>query len=263
MLSPSSINLYKQCPRKWYYRYVKRMKTLPSIHLTRGTIAHSALEDFYQINLENFSQENYKHELKGVLFDLFNKHWNNKKEELESLNLTEEQIQFYYMETIDMLTNWFNRFLGKFEKNIPKFGLVEGFNKLKPKTEVEYISWEKGVKGFIDAVHEEEKVIRLMDYKTSAKDFMTEEYKLQLAIYAMLYEEKHGIKPTLVGIDFLRHGEKNLFVDETLIEFAKAEVEIMHLNTESEDIQDYPKNQTPLCKWSTGQCDFYEHCSKE
>jgi len=33
--------------------------------------------------------------------------------------------------------------------------------------------------------------------------------------------------------------------------------------TISEDKGEYPKQESPLCKWSTGQCDFFEHCVKD
>ena len=45
-----------------------------------------------------------------------------------------------------------------------------------------------------------------------------------------------------------------------MVEAARAEVEIVHMSTESETILDYPKKEGPLCKWRTGQCDFYDVC---
>ena len=42
---------------------------------------------------------------------------------------------------------------------------------------------------------------------------------------------------------------------------AMFEIEQIHMHTEmTEDIIDYERNVTPLCKWRTGQCDFYEVC---
>jgi CRISPR/Cas system-associated exonuclease Cas4 (RecB family) len=85
---------------------------------------------------------------------------------------------------------------------------------------------------------------------------MTPEYKLQLAIYALLYEEKHGKKPDIVGVDFLRHKSHHLKVDQELVDFAKLECRFIQEQTISEDIEDYSKKKGFLCNY----CDFYEHC---
>jgi ATP-dependent helicase/DNAse subunit B len=61
--SPSSINTYNQCPRKYYYQYILKLPTRPSIHLVRGNIAHSVLEDFFSIThltLESVMEEGFE-----------------------------------------------------------------------------------------------------------------------------------------------------------------------------------------------------------
>ena len=63
-----------------------------------------------------------------------------------------------------------------------------------------------------------------------------------------------------VGVDFLKHGEEYLDVDEDLIKLAKLECELIHVNTQTKEKADYPKKPGPLCKWSTGQCNFYGKC---
>ena len=58
--SPSSINTFKQCKRKYYYQYIEKLPTLPNIHQVRGNIAHSVLEDFFDTEISEFTTENYK-----------------------------------------------------------------------------------------------------------------------------------------------------------------------------------------------------------
>jgi hypothetical protein len=42
------------------------------------------------------------------------------------------------------------------------------------------------------------------------------------------------------------------------------EIEQIHAATEDADsLMQYPKKQSPLCKYSTGQCDFYEICMRD
>lgn len=258
--SPSSINTYKQCPRKYYYQYIEKLPTSTSIHLLRGGIVHSVLEDFYDAKLDEERTQNYRF-LHLRLLSLFTKHWKQNKGKLEKLGLPDEELQFYFDESVMMLQNWFNRFKNKMDGRTGRGETFEqAFVSLTPKREEEYRSEEYMVRGFIDVVHEVDGQTVVLDYKTSKKDDITEEYRLQLAIYALLYEEKHGKRPSFVGIDFLKSIEKMLPVDEELIKHARFEVEQIHASTESNHINDYPQRPSPLCKWSSGQCDFYDAC---
>jgi CRISPR/Cas system-associated exonuclease Cas4 (RecB family) len=119
--------------------------------------------------------------------------------------------------------------------------------------------------GFIDVLElVDDKVVRVMDYKTSGKDAITPEYELQLAIYALLVHETYGYPPEEVAIQFLKFGERNVKVHPELLDLAKKECAFVTEKTQSEDIKDYPKKVTPLCKWEnargSGQCDFYDVC---
>ena len=84
--SPSSINTYKQCPRKYYYTYITKYPTLPSIHLIRGNVAHSALEHFYDISnehLEKLGITDYEIVYAPTL--LFGKMWSTRELRLASV----------------------------------------------------------------------------------------------------------------------------------------------------------------------------------
>lgn len=258
--SPSSINTYKQCPRKYYYVYIKKLKTLPSIHLIRGKIVHSVLEDFFKIDANKLPDDNCEMLLQGLLIDFLKNKWVEAEAEFEELDMTEAQQLFYFEETQKMTVYWLENFLKKLKKENLSF--KEAFKKWKPITEEEFSSEKYQVRGFIDAIHEFEDEVIVMDYKTSKKDAVIPGYRLQLAIYALLYNEKHGRLPTKAGIDFLRHGERMIDVDEELLKLAKLELELIHTNTNSDNMLDYPKKESPLCKWHSGQCDFYDYCFK-
>ncbi len=259
--SPSSINTYKQCPRKYYYNYILKLPTVASIHLIRGKIVHSVLEDFFKIDISTIDGEHKEFELNVLLQSMFKEKWANARNELIELGLGQHKLEFYYEESQEMVNSWFESLLNRIQlKQNKHLTFDEAFNLLKPETEVYFKSDEHKVQGFIDAVHNIEGEISLIDYKSSKKDVISNEYRLQLAIYALLYYEKYGKHPNIVGVDFLRHGLKYLKVDEELIELAKKECSLIQENTISEDIQDYPMKTSPLCKWSTGQCDFYDIC---
>ncbi len=261
--SPSSINTFKQCTRKYYYQYIAKLPTIPNVHQVRGNIAHSTLEKFYDIDISTITSENYPLRFRQAIQQLFLYHWNQSKTELKKLSLNNDQEQFYFEETMLMLMNWTNQFITKIteEISVRNISVQEAFQLLTPLREEQYHSDNYSVRGFIDAIHHIEDEVHILDYKTNSKFEIKEEIKLQLAIYSLLYFEKHGKMPSKVGIFFLRHKLKQLNVDAELLELAKKEIGLVHAHTsQTEDIKDYPRCVGPLCKWSTGQCDFYDTC---
>lgn len=264
--SPSSINTYKQCPRRYYYSYIKKLEVLPNIHQIRGKIAHAALEKFYDIDLlpKEDNCEDYQDYFKTSIQRLFLFYWKNHEAELEEVNLSKDQETFYFEETMLMLMNWVNHFLEELSEEISKgIPLEEAFRKITPIREKRYFSENYYVQGFIDAIQHLEEEIRIIDYKTNSNLEITEEQRLQLGIYSLLYQEKHGKKPLKAGIFFLRHKLRLFKVDEELLELAKKEIELIHQNTVSEEIKDYPQKVSPLCRWSSGKCDFFDACQPE
>ncbi len=257
--SPSSINTYKQCPRKYFYQYIEKLPGSTSIHLIRGSVVHSVLEDFYDIEIDETT--NFRH-LHMRALSLFTKYWKKNKVKLDGLGLTQDELQFFFDESVMMIQNWFNRFKNKMNARMEeeRETFAQAFVKLTPIREEEYRSEAFMVRGFVDLIHEIDGKTIVLDYKTSKKDDMTEPYRLQLAIYAMLYEEKHGKKPDYVGIDFLKSIEKLLPVDDELVQHAKFELEQIHASTVSNEMADYQQRPSPLCKWRSGQCDFYDTC---
>ena len=260
MQSPSSINTYFKCPRKYFYIYKLRIPGSPSIHLVRGSVAHLVLEKMYTLLPEVIS-DNYKANLSVIISEMLKKYWAESKEDFDKLDMSAQEIGMYFDETKKMLLKYLDSVTKKIDAEMEK-GLTfpDAFRKLTPEVEKEYMSWDYYVKGFIDVIENVDEKIRLMDYKTSKRAKMTDQYKLQLAIYALLYKLKHGRLPDEVGIYFLKHGEMCLPVNDELIKHAEFKIEQIHASTDSDELVDYKKNQTPLCKWSSGQCDYYDYC---
>ncbi len=261
--SPSSINTFKQCTRKYYYQYIARLPTLPNVHQVRGTIAHAALEDFYEMSTAMLTADNYPQKCRGHIQSLFFHHWFKHKKQLGMLQLTKDQERFYFEETLLMLMNWVTHFIedmGLLRKQ-KALSAQDAFRQLTPIREQRFKSDHYSVQGFVDAIHHIEGEVHIIDYKTNASLELKEENKLQLAIYSLLYFEKYGKMPHKVGIFFLRHKLKLMKVDSELLELAKREIELVHKHTsKKEHIEDYPRCTGPLCKWSSGQCDFYDTC---
>jgi CRISPR/Cas system-associated exonuclease Cas4 (RecB family) len=255
--SPSSIGCFKQCPRKYYYQYIALLETKPNVHQVRGNIAHSVLENFFDQDVARLTLDSFELGLMEVMQDLLLREWKKADAKLSALGLTPVQKQFYFEDTLLMLLNWLNHFVRKvytIEGSFP-----ERFAKLTPIREEMIQSDALQAKGIIDAIESYDGQVRIMDYKTSSHSD-EEEYRLQLAIYTLLYHEKHGKLPDKAGIYFLKDRPKFIDVDESLLELARREIQLIHKHTQSSIVQDYPRTPGRLCKWSTGQCDFYDVC---
>jgi len=263
--SPSSINTYKQCPRKYFYQYILKYPTKENIHTVRGNIVHEALEKFFDVDLSKIDQGSFKKELSFYLKNLFDACWVGAAARLQRLAIDDEAKTHYYQESVQMLANWLNTFFNDMDNEIKAHNLTltAAFNKLKPiALEKEYKDAELMVRGFIDVIQQDGDDIILMDYKTSKSSEIKDEYLLQLGIYALLYEKQHNKFPKKVGLWFLK--DKPVFINVTpkLVKDALFQIEQIHFSTESDKISDYIKKESGLCKWSSGQCDFFDICKK-
>ena len=261
--SPSSINTFKHCHRKYYYQYIEKLPTLPNIHQIRGNIAHSTLENFYDIDISQWTNENIAQKIQSAIQTLFFHYWQQSKPRLQELHLSQDQERFYFEETMLMLMNWAKHFIEDVRTSVKekRITLAESFQLLTPIREQKFVSDHYSVQGFVDAIHHLEDEVHIIDYKTNASLEFKDEQKLQLAIYSLLYFEKNGKMPSKVGIFFLRHKLKMMDVDAELLELAKREINLVHAHTSAcEHINDYSQHVGPLCKWSSGQCDFFKVC---
>lgn len=259
--SPSSINTYNLCKRKYFYSYKLNLPRKENISALTGKAVHDALERFFKIDTSGIDKTNYELMLKQQLMHLFNLAWAKALPELLKLENDKETIRNYYQESIYMLQNFIDDFLNALSAAINGHTFQEAFEKLKPQTEVYLYSEKYNVHGYLDAVFNINGEIYIIDYKTGSKDNIKEDYLLQLAIYSLMFHERFGKLPHKVGLHFLRHGTKKyLEVNEELLNKAKKECELIQLNTESNSIRDYDKNPGPLCKWKDGQCSFYDMC---
>src|SRR4030042_1137452 len=112
--SPSSISTYKQCPRKYYYQYILRLKREPNIHQIVGGIAHYVLENCFDVDLGD--AQDHKTQLQKHMLTLLEKQWNHRKKEIESFNLSQSEKNYYFDEISLMLINWLSQFFDRVDK---------------------------------------------------------------------------------------------------------------------------------------------------
>jgi len=259
--SPSSINTFKQCKRKYYYNYIKKLPTQGSIHCVRGNIVHSTLENFYDLDLRNFTLDSYPTQFKISLQKELIYQWGKYKKELSELNMSKEELKPFFEKSMMMVLNWSDHFLGELNSKLVNSSIEEAFKAITPIREKEYKSEKHSIRGFIDSIHNKDGEIHIIDYKTNNKAEMKQSIKLQLAIYALLYEETHGILPDKVGAFFLKYKPHMIEVNKFMVEEAIREIDAVHTHTSTSELEeDYTRTVTGLCKWATGQCDFYDTC---
>jgi len=258
-LSPSSINLFRQCPLKWFKKYKQKQPTLPNIHLVRGKIVHEILEGFY--NIPGFLTLLKTQKLLPAMKQMLSSEWLSRRKELNELEMDEAELQNYYSETLKIIEDFYLNYVHKlyaYMEKLPGLGEMDYINRLTPHRERKYHDPERNVIGYIDVVEERDGIVRIIDYKTASKHVLTTEYKRQLAIYSYLYLKQKGRKPDEAGILFIKNGVslKVKKVTDELIEYAINEIDFVRARTQSDDIKDYEPYKTPLC----GYCAFKKVC---
>lgn len=238
-----------------------KLPSKPSIHLVRGNVAHTVLEDFFKNEFNNITEDNYEDIFKNYLQELLVDTWQDNKTKFDELDMQKEQMFFYFEETLNMVQNFADYFIEKVKPLLAEgIPIKRAITKLTPICEQKFVSTKRSVMGYVDAIEERKDGTYIIDYKTSKTAKMSNAYRLQLGIYALMYYEKYDKLPAKVGIYFLKHGERVIDATMDLVKEAEFEIEQIHAATEYKDIDDYPKKTSPLCKWSSGQCDFYEYC---
>jgi len=242
--SPTSINTYLRCPRKYYLKYILGLKEKPNIYLIRGQAVHHAIARLSRRDMKDpVDFDN----LKMDLLKLFEEYWLSQEKEIQLLGLGKETLEEIYHEGTEMMAGWLIRYIKDF---------MSGQKELE--IELKLISETHGVMGFIDAVRYQDGKVLLVDYKTSKSEDMTRDIKVQMAIYALLFKENFKVLPDSIIIDFLKHqSQAKLKVNEQLVQFAIKICKEIRDKTISLNEGDYPCQCGGCCEKdfvSDGRC---------
>lgn len=228
ILSPTAINTYLSCPRKFYLRYIRKLGTRPSIHLVRGNIVHKVLCRYNRLpegmraNLDPLS-------LHLILLEAFEEEWERASSRLAALQLPDSVLDEFRDESQLMVIHfafWVER------RQLP----------LSRRSEVRLASKAHKLMGIVDAVHGKDSGAVLVDYKTSKRAEITPDIQRQAALYALLHQDMYGQAPKEVLIHFLKFDEPPLVihVDEELVDYARMVTQSVHDRTQSQEEEDYP-----------------------
>ena len=227
-LSPTAINTYLSCPRKFFLRYIRKLKTKPSIYLIRGSIVHRVIERFHRES-GSHTFESTAHKTISRLLGIFEEQWKNAGFRLDSLDLSPQEIQDYHDESRIMVIN-FGCWVHKSKHSRPD------------RAEVRLFSKKLGLMGIIDAVFRSDNESVLVDYKTSRKSEITSDIERQAALYALLWKDINGLAPSEEWIHFLNSEDEPsvIHIDEHFLSYAKITLESIKEKTRSVDEADYP-----------------------
>lgn len=228
ILSPTAINTYLSCPRKYYLRYIKRLRTKPSIHLIRGNVIHKTIQTFHRECARG--PPSSETEIGESLLKTFNQLWQESKQDIDPLGLPQSEIDAFHDDSERMLLNFAN------------WAARQETSPLVNDSEVRIFSDYLGLMGIIDAVRMDNGNVSLIDYKTSKNPMVTDEIMRQAVLYALLYRDRYNRTPNVVCIHFLKSpGDPiNIHIDELFLEYAEILLESVREKTRSTNENDYP-----------------------
>jgi len=255
-LSKSRVKTWVKCPREFYYKYVKDIKTEETESMVRGTAVHESIEGFYE-NAAEYVEENES--APEMLFELM---VNNSREDwrdyLDPYLINFLGFERRRLEQVDSMEEWLP--VGVEEENWEKiFGddipILMGYADVLlpassfPNAEVPYNS------GCV-----------LIDFKTGDlnRKYTSPEQAgvyLDLAFYSTLFDDEFDIvavgayypkEDSLITSDVSE--DRQNFIEKVCEDISEAD---------EDDLSDYPTKEGPLCAWGEGEderCDYYNQC---
>lgn len=240
-LSPSSASSYRECARRWKFRYVDRLPDPPGEAAVTGTFTHMVLEKLMQEPVEDRTVDRAKELAREV--------WPNMENsrDYRSLDLDENASRNF-------------RWNG--------WRAIEGLWELEDPGKVRVAATEQDVRveingvpfrGIIDRVDETDGGLVITDYKSgkAPSERFSSNYATQMLLYAAALTELQGHKPAKAQLLYL--GQKVVEVeitDENLVE-AVDELRTTWLAImESCISQEFEASVGPLCGW----CPFVAQC---
>lgn len=251
--SHSRISTYENCPRRFKYRYIDKLK--PEIEGTieshLGTAVHSTLEWIYK---EVMERENWSPKIDEIIqryTEEWQKDFSDEKIKIVNRNLTARD---YFNKGIQFLIDYYTR-------NTPfKDGTIECEKGILIDLDPE---GKYKLQGFIDRLvyNVETGEYEVHDYKT-AKTLPTQEKMdkdRQLALYAIAIKNKYGKEKEISLIwHYLAHN-KIIKSKRTNEELEKLKRETVRKIKEIESVKEFPAKESILCNW----CEFQNTCKKQ
>jgi DNA helicase-2/ATP-dependent DNA helicase PcrA len=209
--SYSQIDVYMQCPLKYYYMYVLKIPPKPNAALSFGITVHNALRDFYTL-LKQCQEGLGFNDIPSEkdLLDAFEKHWvsfgyQGKKHEQQRKEVGREMMSNFYSKIFDEKSRPYmleEKFTGHIGENL-FVGKIDRVDVVDMDSEIP--------------------IVDIIDYKTGhVKSDSEIKSDLQLPLYVLFAQMAYGFKVRKAKYIFVEHGiEKEVDISEKRIEKAK------------------------------------------
>lgn len=247
-ISYSSLETYKNCPLKYKFQEIDKIKTPKSKDAVFGTIIHSAMKFIHTPGILSPTLEQ--------ALEYFSNSWNptvfaSPDEERAAFTQGAKIIQDYYQ-----------------RNNPANFNIISLESRFQ--IEIGKTVHKHIVSGIIDRIDRTPNGFEIIDYKTAKKMPAQEsaETSLQLSIYLKAFlsrypNEKDNLNNITVSLYYLKHGMK-LSARRTNEQLAETETQFLEIIDLIEE-KKFEPNISPLCDWCGYQniCPMWKHKFKE
>lgn len=256
--SYSAIETYLQCPQKYKFQEIDKIRAPKSKEALFGTLIHSALKFM-------FERTPLFPTLDEVM-NYFKTHWpSREKFELEEKNdplkraWTEEEEKIYFEEGIRILKRFY-------EKNAPwNYTVVDLESRFELPLEDGKTGEMHTLAGIIDRIDRlPDGSYEIIDYKTSKKMPSQEglDKNLQLSLYSMGLQKRWPhltVSDISLSLYFVKHGEK-LSTKRTLEALEKTKISITEtirsIQNRIREKKEFEPTPSILCNW----CEYRPLC---
>ncbi len=250
--SYSALNTYQQCPLKFKFQEIDRIRVPKGIEAVFGNIVHNCLKFMFE-----------RSPLYPALDEVIGR-FANLWQEKEVANINPDEEKAYYEDGISILKNFY-RLNQPWNFNV--LDLESRFEVLIPDSQAKE---EHILAGIIDRIDKTaDSSFEIIDYKTSRRLPSQENLNkdLQMSIYHLgisrrwPHLEPNNIKLSLY---FLKHGEK-ITTSRSLEDLEKTKTFVVGLINEIkkriENNFDFPPFPSPLCGWCgyKPMCPMWKH----
>ncbi len=249
--SYSALTTYQQCPLKFKFQEIDRIRVPKGLETVFGATVHSCLKFMFE--------HTPLYPTLDEVIDKFRTLWQNK----EITEINEEEDKAYYEDGISILKNFYR---ANQPWNFNALELESRFEVLIPGNEENHVL--TGIIDRIDKISNTD-IFEIIDYKTSRRMPSQEnlDKNLQMSIYHLGISRKWPhIKPENIKLSlyFLKHGEKITTI-RTGNDLEKTKEFVVGLINEIKkrigDNYDFPPYPSPLCDWCgyKPKCPMWKH----
>lgn len=243
-LSPSRASDFIQCPKLFEYKTIQKLPEPTTIHQARGTAAHAALEQLFDLEPAERDAER--------LYDLFRSAWTEMRgrEEYRELFSSVDDERAWGIESMGLLRNYFS-----VEDPATIVPLERELDML------EEIADGVTIRGILDRMDEtDEGDLIILDYKTgkAPPERFAGPAFFALKIYAALIRKMTGRTPREVRLMYLNGPTLYTLpvTDEVLDETVENVIGLWQRIESAIEDDYFPPTRSKLCGW----CSFREIC---